>query len=57
VQDCELFSLPDLNTGLASVRRKIADYLIGLARLGVAGSASTRPSTSSRWSSTASSVW
>jgi len=37
VQDCELFSLPDLNTGLASVRRKIADYLIGLARLGVAG--------------------
>ena len=37
VQDCELFSLPDLNTGLASVRQKIADYLIGLARLGVAG--------------------
>ena len=37
VQDCELFSLPDLNTGIASVRRKIADYLLALARLGVAG--------------------
>ncbi|NJD11234.1 MAG: hypothetical protein FIB01_12640 [Gemmatimonadetes bacterium] len=37
VQDCELFSLPDLNTGLASVRQKIADYLLMLARLGVAG--------------------
>src|SRR5438445_6061761 len=37
VQDCELFSLPDLNTGLPSVRQKIADYLIMLARLGVAG--------------------
>jgi alpha-amylase len=37
VQDCELFSLPDLHTGQASVRQKIADYLIGLARLGVAG--------------------
>ena len=37
VQDCELFSLPDLNTGLASVRQKIADYLIMLARMGVAG--------------------
>jgi alpha-amylase len=37
VQDCELFSLPDLNTGLTSVRQKIADYLITLARLGVAG--------------------
>ena len=37
VQDCELFSLPDLNTGLPSVRQKIADYLIALARLGVAG--------------------
>ena len=37
VQDCELFSLPDLNTGLTSVRQKIADYLIALARLGVAG--------------------
>ena len=37
VQDCELLSLPDLNTGLPSVRRTIADYLIMLARLGVAG--------------------
>src|SRR5439155_8390360 len=37
VQDCELFSLLDLNTGLASVRQKIASYLIMLARLGVAG--------------------
>ena len=37
VQDCELFSLPDLNTGKASVRQKIADYLLSLARMGVAG--------------------
>jgi alpha-amylase len=37
VQDCELLSLPDLNTGIATVRQKIADYLIMLARLGVAG--------------------
>jgi len=37
VQDCELFSLPDLNTGSPSVRQKIADYLLMLARLGVAG--------------------
>jgi alpha-amylase len=37
VQDCELLSLPDLNTGLPSVRQKIADYLIMLAGLGVAG--------------------
>ncbi len=37
VQDCELFSLPDLNTGSATVRQKLADYLIALARLGVAG--------------------
>jgi len=37
VQDCELLSLPDLNTGLASVRQKIAGYLILLSRLGVAG--------------------
>jgi alpha-amylase len=37
VQDCELFSLPDLNTGLTSVRQTIADYLLMLARLGVAG--------------------
>jgi alpha-amylase len=37
VQDCELFSLPDLNTSLPLVRQKISDYLIMLARLGVAG--------------------
>ena len=37
VQDCELLSLPDLNTSLVPVRQKIADYLILLARLGVAG--------------------
>jgi alpha-amylase len=37
VQDCELLSLPDLNTGLAPVRQKIAGYLVTLARLGVAG--------------------
>ncbi|MBI4410388.1 MAG: alpha-amylase family protein [Gemmatimonadetes bacterium] len=37
VQDCELFSLPDLNTGSARVREKIAEYLIRLSRSGVAG--------------------
>jgi alpha-amylase len=37
VQDCELFSLPDLHTGLESVRQRLADYLVMLARLGVAG--------------------
>jgi len=37
VQDCELLSLPDLNTGLASVRQKIADYLLTLARAGAEG--------------------
>lgn len=37
VQDCELFSLPDLRTELPSVRQKLADYLLMLARLGVAG--------------------
>ncbi len=37
VQDCELLSLPDLNTGLASVRQKIADYLVALSHMGVAG--------------------
>jgi alpha-amylase len=37
VQDCELGGLADLNTGSATVRQKIADYLLGLARLGVAG--------------------
>jgi alpha-amylase len=37
VQDCELFSLPDLDTARPTVRRKIADYLVALARMGVAG--------------------
>lgn len=37
VQDCELLGLPDLNTGLSPVRQKIANYLVSLARLGVAG--------------------
>lgn len=37
VQDCELLSLPDLNTARPSVRQKIADYMIALARLGVRG--------------------
>jgi alpha-amylase len=37
VQDCELLSLPDLDTGKPSVQQKIADYLIGLARAGVSG--------------------
>lgn len=37
VQDCELFGLPDLDTGSPTVRGKISDYLVGLARMGVAG--------------------
>ena len=37
VQDCELLGLPDLDTGSPSVRAKIADYLVSLGRLGVAG--------------------
>lgn len=37
VQDCELFSLPDLRTSSPSVREKIAGYLNSLARMGVAG--------------------
>jgi alpha-amylase len=37
VQECELFGLPDLDTGRPAVRQKIADYLLMLARLGVAG--------------------
>lgn len=37
VQDCELDGLADLNTGSASVQQKIADYMVGLAQLGVAG--------------------
>ncbi|HWA14850.1 MAG TPA: alpha-amylase family protein, partial [Gemmatimonadales bacterium] len=37
VQDCELLALPDLRTEKPEVREKIAGYLAGLARLGVAG--------------------
>lgn len=37
VQDCELLGLADLHTGKPTVRQRIADYLIGLVRLGVAG--------------------
>lgn len=37
VQDCELLGLPDLDTGAPGVQQKIADYLVSLARLGVAG--------------------
>ncbi|HWK88599.1 MAG TPA: alpha-amylase family protein [Longimicrobium sp.] len=37
VQDCELVGLADLHTGNPTIRQKIADYLAGLARLGVAG--------------------
>ena len=37
VQDCELFGLPDLNTGSPSVRQKIAAYLLTLARMDVMG--------------------
>jgi alpha-amylase len=37
VQDCELVGLADLNTGVDSVQQKTADYLLTLARLGVAG--------------------
>ena len=37
VQDCELVGLADLYTGTPSVQQKIGDYLVALARLGVAG--------------------
>ena len=37
VQDCELVGLADLQTDRPSVQQKIADYLLFLARLGVAG--------------------
>ena len=37
VQDCELVGLADLNTGSASVRQSLANYLVSLARIGVAG--------------------
>src|SRR6266699_3431426 len=52
VQDCELFGLPDLNTGLPSVRQKIAGYLSCWRAWVSRASASMRRSTSSRWSST-----
>ena len=37
VQDCELLGLADLDTGSSAVQAKIADYLVGLVELGVAG--------------------
>ncbi len=37
VQECELFSLPDLKTGSTSVRETIADYLVRLVEIGVEG--------------------
>ena len=37
VQDCELVGLADLNTGSPQVQQKIADYMVGLVQLGVAG--------------------
>ncbi|MBA2669040.1 MAG: hypothetical protein H0U67_01550, partial [Gemmatimonadetes bacterium] len=37
VQDCELLGLADLRTSAPSVQQKIADYLVSLSRLGVAG--------------------
>jgi alpha-amylase len=37
VQDCELLGLADLDTGRDGVQARIAEYLLGLVRLGVAG--------------------
>jgi len=37
VQECELVGLADLRTESTAVQQKIADYLVGLVRLGVAG--------------------
>lgn len=37
VQDCELVGLADLDTGQADVREHLADYLLSLTELGVAG--------------------
>ena len=37
VQDCELLGLADLRTDVPAVQEKIAEYLIALHRLGVAG--------------------
>ena len=52
VQECELLSLPDLDTGSPSVRQKIASYLSCWRASVSPVFASMRPSTSSRWSST-----
>ncbi len=37
VQECELLGLSDLNTGQDNVRRGLANYLLNLVELGVAG--------------------
>jgi alpha-amylase len=37
VQNCQLVGLADLDTGSVIVQQKIADYLIALSRIGVAG--------------------
>jgi len=37
VQDCELLGLADLDTEKEAVQQRIANYLLGLVRLGVAG--------------------
>jgi alpha-amylase len=37
VQECELVGLADLRTSSTAVQQKLADYLVGLVRLGVAG--------------------
>lgn len=37
VHDCELVGLADLNTGLPTVRAKLAELIVGFARRGVAG--------------------
>ena len=37
VTQCELVGLPDLNTALLSVQSQLADYLIDLSSLGIAG--------------------
>ncbi len=37
VTDCELVSLPDLNTALPHVQTRLADYLIDLMSLGITG--------------------
>ena len=37
VQDCELLGLADLNTALPTVQQRLGDFLVALARMGVAG--------------------